>query len=174
MIRTERLLLRQFTENDAEDLYTVISTQDVLRYFPPGPSPTRETAEKMISRIQTQWIEDGYGLWAVEFQGNVVGRTGLQLIPETGETEIDFILAPRYWGRGLATEAGRACLGFGFERLAIREIVGITHPDNKASRRVLGKLGMTHTGHAEYFGMGVERYAIDEASWIHNRRSTLD
>lgn len=174
MIRTDRLLLRPFNHEDTADLFAIISAEGVLEYFPPSPPPTLETAGAMIDRVLADWGRIGYGLWAVDLEGELVGRAGLQLIPDTDETEVDFIIAPRRWGLGLATEAGHASLRYGFETLGVEEIVGIVHPDNAASRSVLHKLGMTHRSHARYFGMDVERYVVDASSWRRNSGSTLD
>jgi ribosomal-protein-alanine N-acetyltransferase len=91
--------------------------------------------------------------------GELMGRCGLQLIPETGEVEIDFLLGNPFWGRGFASEAGRASLNYGFEELALDQIVGIVHPENVASQRVLEKLGMWFSEKANYFGIDVFRYS---------------
>jgi RimJ/RimL family protein N-acetyltransferase len=76
------------------------------------------------------------------------------------EVEVDFLLGKSYWGKGYATEAGEAALNFAFEKLGLDEIVGIVHPENKASRRVLEKLGLRLTSRTRYFGMDVCRYAV--------------
>ena len=100
-------------------------------------------------------------LWAVRFQTTLVGRCGLQYLADSDEVEVDFIIDRSHWGQGIATEAGRAALAFGFSRLPITEIVGIVHVDNAASQRVLAKIGMQLTRQADYFGMPCYRYAID-------------
>jgi ribosomal-protein-alanine N-acetyltransferase len=87
-----------------------------------------------------------------------MGRCGLQIIPDTGEVEIDFLLGRPFWGQGFASEAGRASLNYGFEQLSLNQIVGIVHPKNIASQRVLEKLGMKFREKANYFGMEVFRY----------------
>lgn len=174
LIRTDRLVLRPFVGRDAQPLSEILSAPGVLDFFPPAPPPTLVTARKMINRVRAEWDTVGYGLWAVEYRGKLAGRAGLQVIPETGETELDFIIAPPLWGQGLATEAGKASLRFGFETLGLSEVVGIVHPDNLASRRVLEKLGMKHRSHAEYFGIEVESYQIEAWSWVPPGRSTLD
>jgi len=115
----------------------------------------------MIEATLRHWEEHGYGLWAVEAAaGNLMGRAGIQIIPETGETEVDFLLGPSWWGKGFATEAARYALRFGFEEKGLDRIVGIVHPDNLASRKVLEKIGMQLEGEKEYFGMRCLRYAL--------------
>ena len=159
-IETERLRLRPFTLEDAPTMHQILNGPDVLKYFPGPQTVTEAQVERMINRILAHWQEHGYGLWAVEERttGALLGRCGLQLITETNEVEIDFILDPASWGQGFATEAGQASLKFGFEQLNLPEVVGIVHPDNLASQRVLQKLGMLFAEATEYFGMAVHRY----------------
>ena len=154
--------LRRFEAADAQALFSILSAPGVLDYFPPGPPVTLETAARMIERIGREWDEYGYGVWALELDGQLVGRGGLQYLPDTGETEVDFILAPEFWGRGIATAVGEAGLRLGFEELGVRRIIGLVHPDNSASKRVLEKIGMTFDRTTEYFEMVVDRYTIED------------
>jgi RimJ/RimL family protein N-acetyltransferase len=157
---TPRLLLRGFTEADIDPMQQIMAGKDVLRYFPRSDPPERERVASMIAGILRHWEEHGFGLWAVQSRasGELMGRCGLQLIPETGEAEIDFLLGNAFWGQGFASEAGRASLNYGFEKLALEQIVGIVHPENIASQRVLEKLGLRFSEKAHYFGMEVFRY----------------
>ena len=159
-LTTPRLILRGFSEADIDPMQRIMAGKDVLRYFPRGDPPDGERVAKMIARIIRHWEEHGYGLWAVQsrLSGELMGRCGLQLIPETGEVEIDFLLGNPFWGQGFASEAGRASLNYGFEELALDQIVGIVHPENIASQRVLEKLGMRFREKASYFGMEVYCY----------------
>ena len=115
----------------------------------------------MIDRIRREWEEYGYGVWAIEVDGQLAGRGGLQCLPDTDETEVDFIVAPQFWGRGIATAVGEAALRFGFDELGVSRIIGLVHPDNSVSKRVLEKIGMTLDRRTEYFGMTLDRYAIE-------------
>ena len=159
-ITTENLHLRPFTPEDTTIMHHILNGRDVLKYFPGPQTVTEAQVERMISRLLAHWQEHGYGLWAVEQRttGALLGRCGLQLIAETDEVEIDFILDPACWGQGFATEAGLASLKFGFEQLNLTEVVGIVHPDNLASQRVLQKLGIQFAEATEYFGMAVHSY----------------
>jgi ribosomal-protein-alanine N-acetyltransferase len=86
-------------------------------------------------------------------------------LDETDEVEIGYLLSHAFWGRGLATEGGRIGLHYGFETLGLDEIIGLVHPDNIASRRVLEKLGMTLTGPAVYFETDLLRYVVTKPDW---------
>jgi ribosomal-protein-alanine N-acetyltransferase len=145
-------------------MHQILNGPDVLKYFPGPQTVTEAQVARMISRLLAHWQEHGYGLWAVAQRttGALLGRCGLQLIAETNEVEIDFILAPASWGQGFATEAGLASLQFGFAQLNLPEVAGIVHPENRASQRVLQKLGMQFTEATEYFGMAVHRHVITQ------------
>jgi RimJ/RimL family protein N-acetyltransferase len=162
-IVTPNVTLRPFNPDDAELMHRILAGKDVLRYFPGTNAPTLEQVQRMIESVLKHWEEKGYGLWAVELRenGDLIGRCGLQLIADTAEVEIDFIIDRQYWGRGLATEAGKAGLKFGFEELGLVSVVGIVHPENLASQRVLEKLGMQFVEATEYFGMACYRYLAE-------------
>ena len=175
-IETGRLWLRPFTPEDTPTMHRILNGQDVLKYFPGPQTVTGAQVERMISRMLAHWQEHGYGLWAVEQHttGALLGRCGLQLITETDEVEIDFILDPASWGQGLATEAGQASLKFGFAQLNLPEVVGIVHPENLASQRVLQKLGMQFAQATEYFGMVVHHYVITQPDFADTITKKLD
>ena len=86
--------------------------------------------ERLIEFQLKHWQEHNYGWWAVCLSqahdgGPLIGWAGLQYLPETDETEVGYLLGSAHWGRGLATEAARASVRYGFEKLGLRQIVGI-------------------------------------------------
>lgn len=175
LIRTSRLTLRPFTENDIPELHRILGQDDILKYFPnPGPPP-RERVQALIEKQIDHWAGHGYGWWAVEWNETreLIGWNGLQYLPETDEVEIGYLLSREYWGRGVATEGAKAGLDFGFKSLGLDLIVGIVHPQNYASQRVLEKIGLRRTGKAEYFGMRVYRYQIDTNEYLKGEQSKV-
>lgn len=162
-IKTSRLILRAFTEEDIDSFQHVLTEKDVLRYFPNSKPPSRSQVEKMVAGQLKHWQEHGYGWWAVEprKESKFIGWCGLQYLPETDEIEVAYLLSRAYWGQGLATEAAQASLRYGFDVLGLQSIVGIVHREHNASQRVLEKLGMSLVEQAEYFGMDCFRYVID-------------
>jgi RimJ/RimL family protein N-acetyltransferase len=172
-LTTPRLVLRAFTKEDVDAMYYVLREEDVLRYFPPTDPLPRDRVQKMILGLLKHWDARGYGLWAVESRstGVLMGRCGLQWLPDTEEVEVDFILGKAFWGQGFATEAGRASLQYGFEELRFERVAGIVHVENIASQRVLEKLGMALVEQREFFGMECYRYAIERSSY--NKVSAL-
>jgi RimJ/RimL family protein N-acetyltransferase len=166
-VNTKRLILRPFTETDVDPMHRILNGEGVLRYFPPTDPPARDRVQRMISGLLKHWEERGYGLWAVESQssGELIGRCGLQFLPDAGEVEVDFILGREYWRQGFATEAARASLQYGFDELGLERVVGIVHVENKASQRVLEKLGMKRVEQKQFFGIECYRYAVERPSY---------
>jgi ribosomal-protein-alanine N-acetyltransferase len=160
-------VLRAFTEDDVDPLHRVMSDLEVLRYFPSPALPTRAQIERLVQFQLRHWDQRGYGWWAVVdstadsvLDSPLIGWAGLQYLPETDEIEVGYLLDKAYWGRGLATEAARQSVRFGFEDLGIETIIGVVHPENVASQRVLEKTGLSFVEQANYFGMDVYRYLI--------------
>jgi ribosomal-protein-alanine N-acetyltransferase len=154
IIRTPRLILREFTSHDLEALHAVVSDREVIRFMPTTEPWPEDTVQMLIERVNRHWVEHGFGCWAVDFQdgGELLGWCGLNLLSETDEVEIKYLLKRSHWGVGLATEAARPCLEHAFGELNLETIVGLVHPDNRASQRVLEKIGLTFRNKARYFG----------------------
>jgi len=166
-LTTQRLILRAFTGEDVDPMTDILSEEGVLRYFPKTEPLPRDRVEKMIASLLKHWEERGYGLWAVESQasGALMGRCGLQYLADTDEVEVDFILGKPFWGQGFGTEAGRASVRYGFEDLGLARVVGIAHEENRASQRVLEKLGMEMVEQRAFFGIPCYRYAVERPAY---------
>jgi RimJ/RimL family protein N-acetyltransferase len=159
-LTTPRLTLRPFTETDAEPLHRILNEVGILRYFPRPEPPDLARVQRLIAGQLRHWEEHGLGWWAVELcsTSELLGWNGLQYLPDTEEVEVGYLLSRRHWGQGLATEGAQAALRFGVETLGLGSIIGVVHPENIASRRVLAKAGLTFINEADYFGMHVRRY----------------
>jgi RimJ/RimL family protein N-acetyltransferase len=147
-LRTERLLLRQWRDEDLEPFAALNADPETMRYFPEPPS--REESNQLAERARRQIDEEGWGQWAVEVVGGAsfIGFVGLSR-PSfeeqfTPAVEVGWRLAREHWGHGYATEAGRAALGYGFDELDLVEIVSFTSELNEPSWRVMERLGMSH------------------------------
>ena len=161
-IKTARLLLRPWTPDDAEALFNILQDQAVLRYLPNTSPPPLELAEKYIALQLDHWQERGYGHWAVVSQedGQVLGWNGLGYLPEINETEVAYLLRQSAWNRGYASEAAQAAIRFGFNNGGLESIIGLVHPDNTASIRVLEKSGLTYADRITLWGVELKRYRI--------------
>ena len=165
-IETERLLLRPAAPDDARELHELLSDPATFEYINSGPLASIADTRREIDRRVAQQEEHGFSLWVVVEKASerVVGECGLQLLEHTGpDVELGYTLIPRVRGRGLATEAGRACLIAGFDDLGLERIVAVADPANVASRRVMKKLGMTMMGLGHHYGGPSVLYAITKA-----------
>jgi ribosomal-protein-alanine N-acetyltransferase len=165
-VKTDRLFLRRFSREDLDAYAGIMGDYEVGKWFPKGEGYTREEAKKSLDNILDHWSKHGFGIWAITDKDNkfLLGRCGLNLITETSEVEVDFVLARNYWGKGYATEAARAALAYGFDVLGLNRIIALTKPDNVASRRVIEKIGMRYVKNAEYWGIICAYYEVSKAS----------
>jgi RimJ/RimL family protein N-acetyltransferase len=145
-LRTDRLTLRSWRESDIQPWAEMNADPEVREYL--GDLLTREESAASAAHFQAQLDERGFGFWAVEVRstGEFIGFTGLDQVDEgmpfTG-VEIGWRLARSAWGRGYATEAALASLAFGFEALALPEILAVTTVTNHRSQAVMRRIGMT-------------------------------
>ncbi len=170
-IETERLLLRPWTLADGEAWFKLLQEPDILRYFPNPSPPPRFKADAYIKHHLEQWEKYGYGHWAVVTpkDGSVIGWNGLEYLAELDAVEVAYLLSKRAWGRGYATEAASAAIRFGFETAALPAIIGLVHPDNVASIRVLEKCGLTFADDITLWEMGMRRYRIEHSDYENTR-----
>jgi RimJ/RimL family protein N-acetyltransferase len=147
-IETERLRLRQWIESDREPFAKLNGDPRVMEFFP--NMLDRAASDAMIDRMQIKIAERGWGFWAVELKqdNQFIGFVGLQIpkadFPFSPCVEIGWRLAFEYWGKGYATEAAKAALKVGFDRLDLPEIVSFTAINNHRSSAVMERLGMNN------------------------------
>ena len=149
IIKTKRLILRPWRDEDLEPFAQLNADPRVMEYFPATLS--REESDQMVKRMQGKIEERGWGWWAVEVPGvsSFIGFIGLNNVdrdvyplPFAPTVEVGWRIAYEYWGKGYAPEGALACLKFGFEILELNEIVAFTAVENKRSRSVMEKIGM--------------------------------
>jgi [ribosomal protein S5]-alanine N-acetyltransferase len=162
-VATPRLFLRKFTLADVEDFYRLGSDPEIIRYTgdPGGGFKSIEEAEAVLrSHPLADYKKHGYGRWASVDRGSgrVIGFAGLKYLEEHDEIDLGYRFIPEYWGQGLATEAARASLAYGFDELHLEQMIGLVFPENTASIRVLEKIGMERQGLSEYFGHEVLKF----------------
>lgn len=168
IIETPRLLLRQFTLGDAAAFLRLVNDPQVTRYTGDGGMVTTldEARASLADRPLADYANYGYGRWACVFKATqeVIGFAGL--LDDLNEVDIGYRFIPAYWGQGLATEAARPVMEYGFTQLRLPRIIGLADPANVASVRVLLKLGMTYVETIEYRGHAAAKYVIDQMSTI--------
>lgn len=161
-LETQRLRLRLFTPDDVEDFYRILGDPEVRRFMADGEEFSKEDTLAVIERFISTYKERGFGRWAVVHKehGKLIGYCGLIVLREAVGVELAYLLASEYWGRGIATEAARACLRYGFEELRCERIAAISIVENMASKRVMEHLGMTYVENLPYFGHDCFHYSI--------------
>jgi RimJ/RimL family protein N-acetyltransferase len=168
IVETDRLLLRHFDEGDVDAYFVLGSDPAIIRYTgdPNGGLKSRDDALAVLrARPLADYAKYGYGRWACvdKASGAVIGFAGLKYLEDVQEVDLGYRFVPAFWGRGLATEAARAVLDHGFARLGLDCVVGYVAPDNRASMRVLEKLGFAGPELMLRWGLHVARYVIRAA-----------
>lgn len=143
IIETQRLLLRELNSSDAEQFFNLNSDPEVMKYTGDQPFSSIVEAEAFLKNYRDYEL-NGFGRWAVisRDSNEFLGWCGLKRNEENW-VDLGFRFFKSQWGKGYATESAKASLEVGFENLNIEEIIGRAAKENKASIRVLEKLGMS-------------------------------
>jgi RimJ/RimL family protein N-acetyltransferase len=166
-LETDRLIIRSFTLDDAPAMFKVLGDAETMRYFLIWLNKSVEQSRGFIRWVTGMERDFGYSFWAVveKATGEVIGDCGLAPLEGEGpEVELGCDLRRDKWNAGFATEAGRACLAYGFGELKLNRIVAVTNPQNLPARRALEKLGFTEEGQGEHYGSESIVYAIYPSS----------
>lgn len=141
---TPRLILREMTDVDLDDMAELLGDESVMRYYP--RPMTRSEARVWIARNQRRYRDDGFGLWIMSMRdsGESVGDCGLTIQHVDGmeELEIGYHVRTSMQGQGYATEAAAAVRDFARDVLGSRRLIAIINPLNVPSQRVAAKIGL--------------------------------
>ena len=163
ILETDRLLLRQYVEEDAEAFFELNSDPKVLRFVPDKQLLNVEQARQiLIDHPIADYRKHGFGRGAciLKSTGQQIGFAGLKYLEELDEVDVAYRLLPAFWGQGLATEAALASVRYGFDELGLKQIIGLAMPENLASIRVLEKAGLHYTEEVSFWGHRFSKYAI--------------
>ena len=167
MLETERLRMLPWRPDDWLDFRPIATDPEVMRYITGGQPWSDEQVQEWVNRQTRHFDEHGFCCWKLVEKGGqqILGFCGIQPIELDGEAgvEIGWWLAKAHWGRGLATEAARRALADAFYRVGLARIIAIAHPDNRASRRIMEKLGMHYQRDTVRRGFPVVLYTIERA-----------
>jgi ribosomal-protein-alanine N-acetyltransferase len=159
-LRTERLKLRRMTLRDAADMFAYASDPDVTRYTSWQPHRSIDDSRAQLARVLARYERGEVAGWGVEHRADArfIGTAGyMRWDVEDRCAEVGFAISRTYWGRGLMTEALRAIVDFGFERMQLNRIEAHCATENIGSYRVMEKVGMRYEGTLR------ERYLKDDA-----------
>lgn len=150
VLQTERLTLRKLTPRDAQDMFDYAHRADVTRYLTWSPHPDVRYSREYLEYLQGRYAGGMYYDWGVidRSTGKMIGTCGFTSFNCTHDkAEIGYVLHPDYWGKGLAAEAVKKILDFGFEKLRLHRIEAKFMKENARSLRVMEKVGMTFEGY---------------------------
>ena len=200
-MRTERLILRPFEEGDLDILHRLYGDAEVMHYTPFDPESLRQS-QAHLARVIEDWgkkpvlsreyviaVKSDETGAAEDAAEKKIGRCHILcetapaesgLCEEAGTAKpgeramIGWMLVQEAWGKGYATETAQALIAYGFDVLGLREVYGLCHPDNAASRCVMEKCGMTlHEWRKEYveYKKNGRRFLQDELEYVLARPS---
>jgi ribosomal-protein-alanine N-acetyltransferase len=184
-LRTRRLLLRRWRDEDREPFAQISSDPEVMRYRLAPLS--RGESDRLIDETEASFDSNGFGLWAVQRNedSRLLGFTGFGFsdfdAPFCPAVDVGWTLARDAWGHGYATEAATAALDFAFDNLRFDEVVAHTTESNERSQAVMRRLGMSHDARddfdAPWYKPGHPRrrfvlFRVTAASWRHRKSDT--
>lgn len=181
-LTTPRLTLRRMMVVDTDDMYEYACRQDVTKYLTWRPHPDRDYTREYLQYLGNRYAAGMFYDWAVIYEPDckMVGTCGFTSFNCSADSaEVGYVLNPDYWGKGIATEALKRVLQFGFEDMGLHRIEARFIEENERSRRVMEKVGMTFEGvlregmmvKGSYQNIGI--CSVLEREW-HNRQQQED
>ena len=162
-LQTLRLDLREFVPGDVEDLVRLNADPRVMKYIADGRVHSRAETHRTFPRVvRYPRLYADLGAWYATRRdtGAFIGWFSLKYAGRSSDIEIGYRLLPEAWGQGFATEGASAMRDYGFDDVGLARIIGITHPGNRASQRVLTKIGMVDEGWGDYYDQRLRLFAI--------------
>ncbi len=154
MLQTERLVLRRWRADDLAPFAALNADPVVMEHF--QQPLTRAESDAFVERIEAEFDDCGFGLWAVEVRGEApfIGYVGLHRVPFeapfTPAVEVGWRLAREHWGNGYAAESARVAVRYGFDEAGLDEIVSFTSLGNERSWRVMERIGMVRDPNGDF------------------------
>lgn len=148
-IETDRLVLRQITKDDAEDILKYLSDETVMKYYGLKPFKSIDEALEEIAWYQSTFDENSGIRWGITLKGHgkVIGSFGfLNKVPRHFRSDIGFELSQDFWGQGIANEALEAVIKYGFEQLNLQRIQALIEPPNNSSQKLVERNGFIKEG----------------------------
>lgn len=163
IIETKRLILREFTQDDAALIYQLNLDPRVIEYTKDPIRDLKQAKEILTNIILPQYTLYKHGRWAVHTKNDFafIGWCGLKYIKKRNEIDLGYRFMHAAWGKGFATEAALQCIDYGFRQLRIPKIIGRAMPENTASIRVLKKCGMQFVNETVVDGHPAKTYELN-------------
>lgn len=162
-LQTLRLDLREFMPEDVEEVVRLDGDRRVMRFVGGGRAHTRDETLAIYPRaMRYSRLYADLGIWRASRRdtGDFIGWFSLKYAGKSSDIEIGYRLVPEAWGVGYATEGAAALRDYGFDDVGLSRIIGVTHPGNRASQRVLARIGMVDEGWGHYYDQQLRLFAV--------------
>ncbi|WP_245833041.1 GNAT family N-acetyltransferase [Oceanobacillus timonensis] len=159
---TERLIMRQFSEKDIKEFYEIVKKHEVGKWLGLGKGMSLGEAEGYVNKMIKHWTEHQFGVWALinTDSEEIMGHCGLRFIDDTEDIEIIYLLDPKFWGKGYATEVGKEVIQYAFNYLGVDQLMARVRKNNRKSKKVIDKLGFEYMEDREYEGRILSYYKL--------------
>ncbi|MBG0916582.1 GNAT family N-acetyltransferase [Exiguobacterium sp. SRB7LM] len=181
-LATPRFILRELEPRDARALYTILSTEEVMRYYGSDPLLAVYEAKNVIAYFKDQFQQGKAIRWAIcdRMTNELVGTIGFHnWTPQYYRAEIGFEVSPHYWRQGVAFEAASAVIQYGFEEFKFHRISALVAPENEGSNRLVQKLGFIEEGLLQDYAyshgrfMDLTMYRLLKTEWEEKEHSMI-
>ena len=181
-LATPRFILRELEPRDARALYTILSTEEVMRYYGSDPLLAVYEAKNVIAYFKDQFQQGKAIRCAIcnRMTSELVGTIGFHnWTPQYYRAEIGFEVSPHYWRQGVAFEAASAVIQYGFEEFKFHRISALVAPGNEGSNRLVQKLGFIEEGLLQDYAyshgrfMDLTMYRLLKTEWEEKEHSMI-
>jgi ribosomal-protein-alanine N-acetyltransferase len=147
-LETERLVLRPLSADEAGSLHRISNEPNVRRYLWDDEAISEATLNSLIAQSDRMFSEEKIGVFGVRIRGreDLLGFCGFVRLGGMEEPELWYELTQEIWGRGIATEAAQACVRYALKEVGMERVIAGADAPNRASLRVIEKLGMKYLG----------------------------
>ncbi|WGX74975.1 GNAT family N-acetyltransferase [Paraclostridium bifermentans] len=149
IIETDRLMLRELETTDINDLFDILSSERVTKYYGKYPMKNLSEADDLILKFYKSFKDQKSIRWGIELKetNRIIGTCGFHCWNKNHfRAEVGYELGEAFWNKGYATEAISSILRYGFEFMYLERIEAIVYPENKPSEKLLLNLGFEHEG----------------------------
>ncbi|NRB65298.1 MAG: GNAT family N-acetyltransferase [Saprospiraceae bacterium] len=165
-ITTDRMRLRMPIHADLASIFALGNDPEVMRFISYGRTQSISEARVDLKRRIQQSV-NGFGYWIAEYKDNsdFIGWIALKPLNKTEDIEIGYRFLKTHWNKGLATEGAKALLDYAFTNHSLQRVVSVAMAANKASTRVMEKLGLTFDHAGKYYDTECVFYTISREKW---------
>ncbi|MBZ9662093.1 GNAT family N-acetyltransferase [Mesorhizobium sp. ESP-6-4] len=167
---SKRLSLRRPTTADLDFLVDLFSRPELVAHRPDPTPDTPQQSSAKLARDIDHWDKYGFGRWAAEAKGRLVGFGGVTVSNDFEGLNLSYHLHPDSWGRGYASELVMEALCAAFLTLEAQRVIALARPANPASRRVLEKCGFTFDRDVMLHGAPTGLFVVSAASYSERQR----